>query len=131
MTVYPLSIPPPLTAEYVAVPLTSAGRSSWFLLTTGIHSSGCPNTTLSDARVGSSTYVMALRAVGVYWGVFRDLASELPGVLGCEVAQEFSPKLVSGVQVHQEKPPSKIIPKFGKYVSKPYKILQTKNNFGL
>ena len=102
MTVYPLSIPPPLTAEYVAVPLTSAGRSSWFLLTTGVHSSGCPNTTLSDARVGSSTYVTALRAVGVYWGFSGVWRLSFQGVLGCEVAQEFSPKLVSGVQAKRK-----------------------------
>ena len=69
MTIYPLSTSPPLVAEYIAVPLTFAGRSSWFLLMMGIHLSGCPNTTLSDVRVGSSTYVTALQAVGVCWGV--------------------------------------------------------------
>jgi hypothetical protein len=100
--VYPLSIPPPLTAEYVTVPLTSAGRSSWSLLIMGIHSSGCPNTALSDARVGSSTYVTALRAVGVCWGFSGIWRLSFQGVLGCEVAQEFSPKLVSGVQAEWE-----------------------------
>ena len=84
---------------------TSTHRGSgvkWIIFPSDTEMPWADNLTKDNFSIASPLFkgavVMALWAVDVCWGFSGIWRLSFQGVLGCEVAQEFSPKLVSGVR---------------------------------